>query len=725
VSPPGCSSFTPQGRYIFGPNFAGGASITLDDGVLNDGMSNIPQFDPNNPDSLDYHAFTNADRFNFNGPGFNYLRTPNERINLFTNVTYDFTESLRFIGQALYNNRTSDTRGAPEPLCLGNGCGNQIATNTIIHEDNPFNPFGATLSTADGTLEFFGRRPLESGSRRFEQDIDTYFFSGGVEGEFSIGSRDFYWDATASYGDNDGFQEKRGSHNQANLAVALGDPTVCAQVPGCVPFNFFGGQGPDGSGSITQEMLDFVGFVQRDRSEQQFKNYSANVSGDIMELPAGDLGFATGVEYRDVDGSFSPDLVAASGQTAGIPSGPTSGSFDVTEWYGEVNVPIAADLTGIDYLEVNGAIRYSDYDTVDSETTYMVNALYRPISSLSIRGSYNTGFRAPGIGELFGGAAREDFTYSDPCNDYLALAGSGAGGRDTPQSAEVIANCQALLIPDTFVQLNPQVSAVSRGNEALEPEESDNWGIGVVYGPEWVENVSWIESLTLSLDYYNIEIDDAIQGLNPGDVANACTATLESFFCDNVDRSPGGTINLVDNQLQNIGNIDTSGLDFSLRYATPETGIGQFFLEINATYLDEYKEELKSPDGSSTETDFQGTITDETFQRAFPEWRSTTRVDWLYERWSASLTFRYVDELEEFSGGAPAGSDLDSVFFTDLQVNYTLPIDDNEFRFTIGSNNVLDEDPETCRNSCGIIGMSPVAHDLPGRTIYVRASYRR
>ena len=206
-------------------------------------------------------------------------------------------------------------------------------------------------------------------------------------------------------------------------------------------------------------------------------------------------------------------------------------------------------------------------------------------------------------------------------------------------------------------------------------------------------------------------------------MANACIATLESFFCDNVDRSPGGTINLVDNQLQNIGNIDTSGLDFSLSYATPETGIGQFFLEINATYLDEYKEELKSPDGSSVEADFQGTITDETFQRAFPEWRSTTRIDWLKDRWSASLTFRYVDELEEFSGGAPAGSDLDSVFFTDLQVNYTLPIDDNEFRFTIGSNNVLDEDPETCRNSCGIIGMSPVAHDLPGRTIYVRLQY--
>lgn len=724
VSPPGCSSFTPQGRFIFGPNFAGGGDITLNNGVLNDGTT-LPQFDAAAPGTQDFHNFTNADRFNFNGPGFNFLRTPNERVNLFANVTYDISDTVRFVGQAVYTNRQSDTKGAPEPLCLGNGCGNPFALNTIIHQDNPFNPFGATLSTADGTLDFFGRRPLESGGRLFSQDVDTYFASGSLEGELNFGGRSWYWDLNASFGENRGTQEKQNSHNQARLAVALGDPAVCALVPGCVPFNFFGGQGPNGTGTITDAMLGFVGFTQRDASEQDFKNFSFNISGDLLDLPAGNLGFAAGAEYRDHDGSFSPDPVAASGETAGIPSGPTAGDFDVTELYAEVSVPIATDQPGIDYLEVNAAIRYSDYSTVGSEETYLMSALYRPIDSLSLRGAFSTGIRAPGIGELFGGAAREDFTFNDPCSDYLALAGSGAGGRDTPQSAGVIAACQNLGIPNTFVQLNPQVSAVSRGNERLKAETSDNFSLGIVYSPNWVEDVAWIDSLTASVDYYDIEIDDAIQGRNPGDVASACIQTLDPFFCNNVDRSALGSINLVNNQLQNIGGIETSGLDIVVNYRTPDTDVGQFELDFKATNLREYTERTEQPGGGFTSTDFEGTVTDETFQRAFPEWKYTARFNWFKEQWGASLAIRYVGEMDEFNSGALAGTQLDGIFFTDLQVNYTVPLDNDELRFSLGSNNVLDEDPETCANACGIIGMSPVAHDLPGRTLYFRASYRR
>ena len=121
-----------------------------------------------------------------------------------------------------------------------------------------YNPFGVDLSVADGTGIFFGRRPLESGGRLFFQDVNSYMYSMGLEGEFDRGDRNFYWDLTAGYGDNRGFQEKYNSHNAAKLAIALGDPAVCAQVPNCVPFNLFGGQGPDGNGSITQEMLDYV-----------------------------------------------------------------------------------------------------------------------------------------------------------------------------------------------------------------------------------------------------------------------------------------------------------------------------------------------------------------------------------------------------------------------------------------------------------------------------------
>ncbi len=712
-----CSSFTPQGRFILGPAL-GDLSITLNDGVLNDGMSNIPQFDPNDDPNggPDFHAFTNADRFNYNGPGNNFLRTPNERVNIYANVRHQLTEQVDLFFRGSYTNRSSATKAAPEPLCFFD-CGTRIADDFVISALNPFNPFGVDISVADGTGVFFGRRPLESGRRLFFQDVNTYMLSAGLEGEFSAGGRDFYWDLSAGYGDNRGFQEKYNSHNQAKLQVAMGDPAVCAATPNCVPFNLFGGQGPNGEGSITQEMLDYITYTQRDFSEQTLENFAFNIGGDLADMGAGTLGFAAGFEYRDHQGTFRPDPVAARGETAGIPSGPTAGAFDVTEFYAELNIPLLEGVAGADYLEANVAARASDYSTSGSESTYKVSGLWRPFSELSLRSSFSTGFRAPGIGELFGGAAREDFTFTDPCTDYTGILGEAANGRDTPQPANIQANCAALGVPVGLAQINPQFSAISAGNESLTPEESDNFTFGFVYSPEWAEGQSWTEGITVSLDFYTLEIENAIQGLSPGAVVTACVETLDPVLCDLVPRFPSGSIGLVDNQLQNIGGIDAAGYDLMVSYVGPETRIGQFNARLDLTGLTEYEERVNNPDGSVSVNDLKGMHTDETFARAFPELRAVTRLDWIRDRWSGSLTFRWTDDMMVIDG-----EPLDSVMFTDLRASYNPEWMDDSLTFTLGINNLLDEDPPTCF-PCGVIGMSTVSHDLPGRVGYIRATY--
>ncbi len=113
----GCSSFTPQARLVFGPNIGPGGGfqdITLNDGVLNDGGANIPQWDPDDPDGgADFHAFGTDDRFNYNGAGFNYLRTPNERVNVYANVRHELAPNVDMFARASYTNRTSATKGAP------------------------------------------------------------------------------------------------------------------------------------------------------------------------------------------------------------------------------------------------------------------------------------------------------------------------------------------------------------------------------------------------------------------------------------------------------------------------------------------------------------------------------------------------------------------------------------------------------------------------------------
>ncbi len=699
-----CSSFTPQGRFILGPNFDF-ASITLNDGVLNDGGNNVPTFnadDPGNGD--DFHPFTSADRFNYNGQGFNFLKTPNRRLNLFTSLTHALTAATDLSMKVSYTNRKSATRAAPEPLCLGNGCGNRIAENILIHKDNPFNPFGVDLSVANGNLEFFGRRPLESGPRIFEQDVDTYLGTASVEGSFASGSRNFNWDLNATYGENRGFQQKFNSHNIARLAVALGDPAVCAQVPGCVPFNFFGGQGPNGTGSFTREMLDFVTYTQRDFSDQRLLNLNANLTGDLFEMGnEAKAGFAVGVEYRDQEGSFQPDPIAASGETAGIPSAPTAGGFDVTEFYTEVNFPLLIDSPGAEYLELNVAGRYSDYSTFGGEDTYKVGMLYRPTSQFSLRGSVSTGLRAPGIGELFGGAAREDFTFLDPCADVLGVIGSANGGRDTPQPPNIIANCAALGVPVDFAQRNPQLSAISAGNPTLIPETSDGYSLGFVFSPTRTGASGW----SVSVDYYALEIDDAVQGRDPGEVVTACVDTLDPFFCDLVERASSGLINLVDNQLQNIGGIEASGADLAFGW----TSGGAWSAAMTATYLEDYTELTLNPDGSLTSFDRTGTITNETFQRSFPEWRSVARVDYRRDSWAIGTTFRWEDSMLQDSG-----STLDSILYTDVAFAYDIPGYDGTF--TVGVNNLFDEDPSVC-DACGVVGMSPF-HDLPGVAGYVR-----
>ncbi len=373
-----CSSFTPQGRFVFGPNFAGGASVTLNTGALNDGGANIPDFDPANPHAGDFHPFTAADRFNYNGPGFNYLRTPNERINAFASARHEISAGTELFATVSYTNRSSATKGAPEPLCLGAGCGNRINDRFFISAANPYNPFGVDLSAVDGTLAFFGHRPLESGPRLFFQDVDTLFGTLGAGGE-------------------------------------------------------------------------------------------------LFSLPVGEAGVAAGIEYRDHDGSFRPDPVAARGETAGIPSGPTDGRFDVVEYYGELSLPMISN--GVRYWELNLAARNSDYSTFGSELTYKINTLYRPVEQFSLRGSLSTGFRAPRIGELFGGAAREDFLFLDPCADVLGQFGSANGGRDTSQPSTVIANCAALGVPTSLVQTNPQLSAISAGSPSLNAEHRRHRGI--------------------------------------------------------------------------------------------------------------------------------------------------------------------------------------------------------------------------------------------------------
>ncbi len=528
--PYGASSGTPYGRFVFSDAFVGDVvSVAPDAGV------SMPVWDPLNPAGDDFHGFTLDDRFNYQP--FNHLLTPNKRVSIFAKAEFDITDNTMFRVLASYNNRQSQGKAAPEPLFFGPDSGSTpFMVNTVWPANHPYNPFGQDLGPDN--IVFFGRRPIEAGPRVFDQEVDTWYISAGIDGQFNT-SNPIYWDATFIWAENNANQEKQGAFNARRIFTAMGDPDVCAATPNCVPLNIVG------AGSMTQEMLDYVTFIQKDSSKQEMSTFTFNLTGQFGNLPAGSIGWAAGFEYREEDGRFTPDPIVAAGETAGVPAAPTNGGFDVNEFYGEVIVPILADRRGANRLDISAALRYSDYNLFSSETVSKLAINWAPTENLVLRAAWSEGFRAPNIGELFNTGSRFDASISDRCSNVA------------PEDA---ANCAALGVPPDYMQLNPQISVSTGGNPDLTPETAETITFGFSWDLPFTDNWDSVDGFLVEANYYDIDIEDAIQAPVPQDVLDGCIDTLQDVFCNAVNRTPNGTITRVEGVLQNIGGIETSGL---------------------------------------------------------------------------------------------------------------------------------------------------------------------
>jgi hypothetical protein len=372
-----CSSFTPNGRFT-GSIFGGGAA----------GRTLIAPVIGRRPTPADFRTFAGApDRFNFQP--FNFLQIPLRRAGAFANVRYELTDAVNLSVKTLYSQRKSKNQAAPLPFGIGPTSGlTPVLSNIVVSASNPFNPFGVDLGGSNNNVNAIFRRFLEGGPRRFNQTVDTYYAVGTLDGKFDIGGRNWFWDLNASYGRNEARQKMFGNINSSLLRQALGPISGCTNP--CVPFNLFGG-----FGSITPEMINFVTFEQNDSSRQTQFDATANLSGTLFDLPGGPLGLAAGVEYRDLKGRFDPDPVVAAGFSSDIPARPTKGSYDVKEAYAELNAPLLSDLPLINLLELNGAVRFSDYSTSGSTTTFKAGVNYKPFQDLRFRATFAEGFRAP------------------------------------------------------------------------------------------------------------------------------------------------------------------------------------------------------------------------------------------------------------------------------------------------------------------------------------------
>lgn len=700
------SSGTPQGRFMLTDINGNQINCTINDGVVGPVV-----YDPMSPCAGDsFHPFTNADRFNY--AQYNLYVTPSERSNVFASVNMELTDNVSFFVKGMYNNRKSTNQAAPEPIFIGPFAeAGAIADNIVIDATNPYNPFG--INVFEDGFGFIGRRPLEAGPRVFNQNVDTFYFSTGLTGSFDLADRNWFWDVTSVYGKNTASQRKTGALNIRRIANALGPLSACEAIPGCVPLNLFGGQ-EGGGGSITPEMLNYISFIQNDNSEQKLTDFSANISGDLAELPAGPLALAVGYEYRKKSGWFQPDAIVVAGESNGVPASPTAGEFSVDELYGELLIPVLSDAPGAHLLDFSLALRSSDYSTSGSHTTGKVGFKYMPTENLMIRGSFAEGLRAPSIGELFGTQARFDAQLTDPCN----FGGNGAPG------------CAG--VPSDYEQINTQISTITGGNPGLEPEEAETLTLGLVYSPSWADDTAWSNSLDFEITYYDIEVDGAIQAVGAQYILDTCALEPTHPLCSSFSRDSFGNIQDFSTQLTNIGGIRTNGVDFNVSWTSPQFDWGFVQTTWNNSFVNEF-DELVPADPAIYPSGFSPRDLDglEEADSGIPNWNSNLFTTFNIHNWKVTWGTRFSGGLTEVCPGSVAGTGLCSndaggtnslggTAYHDLQVIFPKL---GEFEIEAGVNNITDKMPPTCF-SCSLNGYDPSTYDPEGSFGYVRATLK-
>ena len=685
-----CSSFPLNTRFHFTapfPGFTAPPLLTL---------ANPTTTRPTYPG--DFRPFAVTDRFNF--APYNYIEIPLKRYGLFANIVQEIGSETHVRIKALWNRRESVNQAAPIPLGVGPDVGQgNLLDNQVISATNPYNPFGRDLVP---NVDYFDirRRVIEAGPRHFEQTVKSYYGSATVDGH--IGG-EWYWDVNGIWGQNKASQIMHGNIRADRVAQALGPIANCTAP--CVPLDVFGTPG-----AITPAMLDYIGFDQHDTSEQKLWGGSANISGKLADVGAGPLGLAAGIEYRRLKGRFDPDPIVQAGFSTDIPAQASRGGYKVAEVYAEFNAPFLRGRPGAELLELNGSGRYSHYKTDSGRTfshsVFKTDLNWKPVDAIRLRASYAEGFRAPSIGELEGGPSRFDSQIDDPCSNLSVQA------LRFTNNAAVAANCRAQGVPVGGSQTGPkdQLSVVTGGNEALKPETSTSYILGVVVNP--------IRAFTVEMNWYNIKVKDAIQGANPTSTLYRCVYQNDPTACAAVTRSAGtGNVTQIRGFLQNIASIRTSGIDLNLAYRRALPNMGDIGVIWNNSFLHKY--DVSTPTATGTAVEQRAGIETGSPTQAFPKWKSIGTIDWNGFGFGATLTGRYISHIKEVNNN---DSFMKAVFYTDAQLRWRPSFNFlvHDVELAVGVNNLFDIHTPGCVSCDVSSNFDPNIYDTPGRYYYAR-----
>jgi outer membrane receptor protein involved in Fe transport len=564
--------------------------------------------------------------------------------------------------------------------------------------DNPFlnDQLRAELLAAGVTTAEMARFHSDAGSRRNNIERETKRIVAGFDGTLASGIGDIRYDVFFNYGETNNIvkgQNRQVPRNFEAAVDAITDPDtgeiVCrdpdaAPFDGCAPFNPFGRRN-----SPEAVAFSFVQTLEEQKLVQQNAGFSlVSDTAAFLTLPAGPIGWAAGFEWRDEETSTDGDAVVQADLTESAAQPDQVGGYKVSEGFLEVSVPLLSDRFLARSLNLDAAYRTADYSHTGSADAWKVGFMWAPIGQVRLRGTLAEAVRAPNITEAFLPASPGFAQVSDPCDvDRI---------NNDPDRA---ANCAALGLPPGF-QANDNVSVdiESSGNRALDPEESRSYTVGIVYEPSWAENLS------VTLDYYDIEITDAITLVDSQDIVDNCVDASggpDDSFCGLFTRDPATQdINFVRSTFVNASKLETQGVDLELRYNKPlsdltsGTAMGWLSGDLSLSFVGTYLQKLNQfvfqtrPD----EIDIERGETGDPIH-AYRATAYYKQGDFIVG-WKG----RYIGSVKRYQVGTDICEDTspceaDSTIVHDLNVRYFLPSDDTTIELYAGINNVFDEEP--------------------------------
>ena len=635
--------------------------------VLPDGSQiNFTGGDAYEPFDIQAHGFNSNPFFNASNPV--------ERLSMSTFGNYELSGRTRVFAEAMFNWRTSTQPGSPATL-----------RNIAFKSAHPTNPSGQDIIV-------LRRRTAEFGARIFEQAVNTWRFVGGIEGDFG---NDWSYDVAVNWGRNNAVDVLLNNIDTRRLGETL-DTAVCGA--GGIPCADILGEG-----DLTSDVGNYILFNQRDSGGNEQKSISGNISGIAFNLPAGPVGVASGFELREDRGWLDPDALLTAGAALGNAQDPIDGAVEVTELYGEMQLPLFSGAPGIEDLNLDLAVRFSDYDLFGRDTNYKTGVNWQVTPALKLRGTYSTAFRAPSIPELFSGVREARLPTTDPCSKWASL---------DPSSA-IYQNCRAAGVPISYVQFGSVVLTDAGGNPALQPEDAKTFTVGMVFEP------GNIPELALTLDYFDIDIDNAIAQTGGSVKLDICYISqgLSHPFCGPEHHTRNqltGDIDFLSAQSANTGNEIMSGIDIGASYDF-DTGPVTQQVKLKATYLQKYEIIAFEGDTPLIRDGGVGCCVG-----GYPEWRANASWTASAGKWSGSYNMQMIGSATDWFGTpGEIGTEIDAVFYHSLQGSYRLS-DTIELR--LGIDNLLDEDAPYVR-SWTDGNTDTMTYSLLGRFVYARAVF--